>query len=86
MGVASAIILIIITLFCTFTGPQWFGEIHSLSTNIGLQIVPPLGVFAVAGCGVDLFINICLTILGYVPALSFLECDWFLLQFANTVT
>ncbi|KAK1766222.1 hypothetical protein QBC33DRAFT_560127 [Phialemonium atrogriseum] len=44
MGVASAIILIIITLF-----------------------LPPLGVFAVSGCGVDLFINICLTLLGYIP-------------------
>ncbi|RFU73540.1 plasma membrane proteolipid 3 [Trichoderma arundinaceum] len=28
---------------------------------------PPLGVWAVAGCGIDLFINICLTILGYFP-------------------
>ncbi|CAZ86327.1 unnamed protein product [Tuber melanosporum] len=30
-------------------------------------IFPPLGVFAVAGCGPDLLINICLTILGYLP-------------------
>ncbi|PUU77664.1 hypothetical protein B9Z19DRAFT_985991 [Tuber borchii] len=30
-------------------------------------ICPPLGVFAVAGCGPDLLINICLTILGYLP-------------------
>lgn len=30
-------------------------------------LLPPLGVYAVAGCGVDLFINICLTILGYFP-------------------
>jgi uncharacterized membrane protein YqaE (UPF0057 family) len=29
--------------------------------------VPPLGVYAVAGCGVDLLINILLTILGYIP-------------------
>jgi len=29
-------------------------------------IFPPLGVFCVAGCGADLLINICLTILGYV--------------------
>lgn len=28
---------------------------------------PPLGVWAVAGCGMDIFINICLTILGYFP-------------------
>ncbi|KAB5575505.1 plasma membrane proteolipid 3 precursor [Coniochaeta sp. 2T2.1] len=30
-------------------------------------LLPPIGVYAVAGCGVDLFINICLTILGYLP-------------------
>ncbi|KAF4120473.1 Uncharacterized membrane protein YqaE,-like protein of Blt101, UPF0057 family [Geosmithia morbida] len=29
--------------------------------------VPPVGVFLVAGCGMDLFINICLTLLGYIP-------------------
>ncbi|KAL1845377.1 hypothetical protein VTK73DRAFT_599 [Phialemonium thermophilum] len=29
--------------------------------------LPPLGVWAVAGCGADLFINICLTLLGYIP-------------------
>ncbi|KAI1139073.1 hypothetical protein F5Y05DRAFT_383608 [Hypoxylon sp. FL0543] len=30
-------------------------------------LFPPIGVWAVAGCGADLFINICLTILGYFP-------------------
>ncbi|KAH0606135.1 uncharacterized protein H6S33_003796 [Morchella sextelata] len=44
MGLASALLLIIITI-----------------------IFPPLGVFAVAGCGMDLLINIVLTILGYLP-------------------
>ncbi|PSN74715.1 UPF0057-domain-containing protein [Corynespora cassiicola Philippines] len=29
--------------------------------------IPPIGVFMVAGCGMDLFINILLTILGYFP-------------------
>ncbi|PPJ54673.1 hypothetical protein CBER1_05986 [Cercospora berteroae] len=29
--------------------------------------LPPVGVFLVAGCGADLFINICLTLLGYLP-------------------
>lgn len=28
---------------------------------------PPVGVFMVAGCGADVLINICLTILGYLP-------------------
>ncbi|KAG5924042.1 hypothetical protein E4U42_004756 [Claviceps africana] len=44
MGAASAILIVIITIF-----------------------FPPVGVWAVAGCGMDLFINICLTILGYIP-------------------
>lgn len=30
-------------------------------------LVPPIGVFIVSGCSMDLFINICLTILGYIP-------------------
>ncbi|EHA55756.1 hypothetical protein MCOR27_003448 [Pyricularia oryzae] len=30
-------------------------------------IFPPLGVWMVAGCGADLLVNICLTILGYIP-------------------
>ncbi|EDN96853.1 hypothetical protein SS1G_01779 [Sclerotinia sclerotiorum 1980 UF-70] len=30
-------------------------------------LAPPIGVFAVAGCGPDLLINICLTLLGYIP-------------------
>jgi uncharacterized membrane protein YqaE (UPF0057 family) len=30
-------------------------------------LVPPVGVFMVSGCSVDLLINICLTILGYIP-------------------
>ncbi|KAK3717456.1 hypothetical protein LTR37_005846 [Vermiconidia calcicola] len=29
--------------------------------------IPPIGVYLVAGCGADLLINICLTMLGYFP-------------------
>ncbi|KAE8150178.1 putative stress response RCI peptide [Aspergillus avenaceus] len=29
--------------------------------------IPPLGVFLISGCGADFFINILLTILGYLP-------------------
>ncbi|CAI7613269.1 unnamed protein product [Penicillium pancosmium] len=32
-------------------------------------ILPPLGVFLERGCGADLLINICLTILGWVPGI-----------------
>ncbi|EXJ76598.1 uncharacterized protein A1O5_01106 [Cladophialophora psammophila CBS 110553] len=30
-------------------------------------LCPPVGVYLVAGCGADLFVNICLTLLGYLP-------------------
>ncbi|RAK83499.1 UPF0057-domain-containing protein [Aspergillus costaricaensis CBS 115574] len=30
-------------------------------------ILPPLGVFLERGCGADFLINICLTILGWLP-------------------
>lgn len=32
-----------------------------------MRTVPPVGVYCVAGCGADLLINICLTLLGYFP-------------------
>jgi uncharacterized membrane protein YqaE (UPF0057 family) len=32
--------------------------------------LPPVGVFLIAGCGADLLVNICLTILGYLPGKS----------------
>jgi len=32
-------------------------------------ILPPIGVFLERGCGADLFINILLTILGYLPGI-----------------
>ncbi|KAJ9618729.1 plasma membrane proteolipid Pmp3 [Taxawa tesnikishii (nom. ined.)] len=32
-------------------------------------ILPPVGVFLETGCNVDFFINILLTILGYIPGI-----------------
>ncbi|OAA70983.1 putative protein family UPF0057 [Akanthomyces lecanii RCEF 1005] len=32
-------------------------------------ILPPVGVLLERGCGADLCINICLTILGYIPGI-----------------
>ncbi|KAF4124314.1 hydrophobic protein, partial [Geosmithia morbida] len=32
-------------------------------------ILPPVGVFLEKGCGIDLLINIALTILGFIPGL-----------------
>ncbi len=34
--------------------------------NLTWSIVPPIGVFMIAGCGADLLINILLTCLGFV--------------------
>ncbi|EJD05819.1 UPF0057-domain-containing protein [Fomitiporia mediterranea MF3/22] len=31
--------------------------------------IPPVGVFLERGCGADFFINILLTILGYIPGI-----------------
>ncbi len=30
-------------------------------------LLPPVGVFMVSGCSADFVINLCLTILGYIP-------------------
>ncbi|KAI7904870.1 uncharacterized protein BX663DRAFT_503860 [Cokeromyces recurvatus] len=30
-------------------------------------LLPPLGVFLMQGCGGDFWINVCLTLLGYIP-------------------
>ncbi|KAG8217823.1 hypothetical protein J3R82DRAFT_5988 [Butyriboletus roseoflavus] len=42
---------------------------HSLTLSqiIFAFILPPLGVFLERGCGADLLINVCLTILGWLP-------------------
>ena len=42
----------------------WHSGIIPSLTDI---LVPPVGVFMVTGCGADLLINICLTLLGYIP-------------------
>jgi len=57
MGVASAIILVLITILCK----PYHMKHHQLLTS---KLVPPLGVWAIAGCGADLLINVCFTLLG----------------------
>ncbi|KAL0080236.1 hypothetical protein J3Q64DRAFT_1759106 [Phycomyces blakesleeanus] len=32
-----------------------------------ILLMPPLGIFLIDGCGVDFWINVCLTLLGYIP-------------------
>ncbi|KAL9530657.1 Plasma membrane proteolipid [Sphaerulina musiva] len=41
--------------------------ISTLLLVILTVLLPPVGVFCVAGCGADVIINICLTLLGYFP-------------------
>ncbi|KAF9737364.1 hypothetical protein PMIN06_013014 [Paraphaeosphaeria minitans] len=43
------------------------GAIKLVLLILATIFFPPIGVFAVAGCGADFFINICLTVLGYLP-------------------
>lgn len=40
---------------------------HVLVPTNSQPSVPPVGVYIVAGCGADLLINVCLTLLGYIP-------------------
>ncbi|KAI9846338.1 MAG: hypothetical protein M1837_004191 [Sclerophora amabilis] len=43
------------------------GLISAIFLVLITVLFPPVGVAIVAGCGADLFVNICLTILGYIP-------------------
>lgn len=43
------------------------GAVSAVFLILITLFVPPIGVYAVAGCGADLLINIALTILGYIP-------------------
>ncbi|CAI7591073.1 hypothetical protein N7527_009409 [Penicillium freii] len=43
------------------------GACSTLCLIIITLFIPPLGVFMIAGCGVDFWINVLLTILGYFP-------------------
>ncbi len=45
------------------------GNLETLCEFICSIIFPPFGVFAHRGCGIDLLINILLTILGYFPGM-----------------
>lgn len=65
----SAILLVILTILrkCLTHVLHMASRARVLTTH--LSTVPPVGVYCVAGCGADLLINICLTILGYVFSL-----------------
>ena len=57
-------------LLCREAQPLRFVQLTKLNVADLCATVPPAGVFAVAGCGADILINICLTILGYVESFS----------------
>ncbi|KAI9712578.1 MAG: hypothetical protein M1828_001679 [Chrysothrix sp. TS-e1954] len=42
-------------------------DLSALLMVILTIFIPPLGPLLLAGCGADLLINICLTVLGYFP-------------------
>ncbi|KAI3577040.1 hypothetical protein IWW34DRAFT_851385 [Fusarium oxysporum f. sp. albedinis] len=63
MGAISVVFLILITIFCQSQTPPD----RTMQSKTNVVAVPPIGVWAVAGCGMDLFINICLTLLGFLP-------------------
>ncbi|KAL1926823.1 hypothetical protein VTP01DRAFT_5469 [Rhizomucor pusillus] len=41
-----------------------------------LILLPPLGVFLMKGCDADFWINVCLTILGYIPGKAYFIACW----------
>jgi uncharacterized membrane protein YqaE (UPF0057 family) len=54
-------------LCLAFAQSQWDRKLSRFIVSFAdVVLVPPLGVFLISGCGVDFFINILLTILGYV--------------------
>ncbi|BFZ59972.1 hypothetical protein YB2330_000994 [Saitoella coloradoensis] len=42
-------------------------DISAVLVVIITIFLPPLGVFLISGCSADFLINICLTVLGYLP-------------------
>lgn len=62
----SAVLLILITILCEIPAERWSPDHRILPRVLTTlrHLVPPAGVFIIAGCGADLLINICLTILG----------------------
>ena len=65
MGLACLILITIFSSFFYSPSSVW---------QLTQYIVPPLGVFLVAGCGADLLVNLLLTFLGYV------SITWFHLE------
>lgn len=69
-------------------------SIRTASNNMISQLLlliitifmPPVGVFFIAGCGADLLINICLTVLGYATDSLFPHHISFIISFASQHT
>ena len=66
----SGVLLIIITIL-----REPHCNPHNQVSKTNKSPVPPVGVFMIAGCGADLFVNICLTLLGYATVLFQVDLD-----------
>lgn len=70
MGAVSGLIVVLVTILCkrlpSFPSPSLGVKGGFVCKADSMCVVPPVGVFMIAGCGADLFVNICLTLLGYV--------------------
>lgn len=61
----SALLIVIITILRKFhASHRASNEECSRVLSACANLVPPVGVFMIAGCGADLLVNICLTVLG----------------------
>ena len=61
----SALLIVIITILRKFRASHLgFNEECNMVLTARAHLVPPVGVYMIAGCGADLLVNICLTLLG----------------------
>ena len=61
----SALLIVIITILRKFRASHhWSNKECGTVLTARVNAVPPVGVYMIAGCGADLLVNICLTLLG----------------------
>lgn len=68
MGAVSMFLLILVTVLGEYMAQGALRAFNSIASSMLTEsfLVPPLGIFFVSGCSVDLCVNILLTILGSV--------------------
>lgn len=61
----SALLIVIITILRKYCASHHGSSKEcDMVLTARVHLVPPVGVFMIAGCGADLLVNICLTVLG----------------------